>query len=292
MARRYQDIYPEPPLLDSAHAAPSRARRLLTLEYFEADPASMPCEVFAQHHVVLNLNPHIHRVENWRGDEHHDYRMQQYDVVVTPAGLRSGWRWYAKSQVIVITLEPEALEAFAEREVGVLLTTQQLHDQPRFNDPDICAAGLMLRDALMSPQMGSDVMFESFARIFLVKLIQQYGQRHLAPDFAAGFTAAHYKRVLDHVREAFGRTITLEELASAAGLSAAHFSRLFKNTIGQTPMQFVTAFRLEQARAMLADRPRPLADIAMACGFADQAHFTRVFKKEQGTTPRAYRQAL
>ncbi len=291
MPNRYQDIYPEPPLLDSAHLARPSAAELLTLEYFEAAPATMPEAVFDQHHVLLNLREQPHRVENWRDGVHRDFTYHKDEIVVTPAGVRSGWRWHVRSKVIVITLEPEKLERFAQSEVGILLTAAQLKNLPLFADPDICQAGVMLRDALASDDLGSAVMFESLARVFLIKLIQRYGDRY---DLEAeqGFPSRRYKRVLDFIATEFGNPISLENLASEAALSPSHFARLFKRTIGQSPMQYVTCYRAEQARKLLADRDRPLAEIAIACGFADQAHFSRVFKSMHGQTPMAYRTSL
>jgi transcriptional regulator GlxA family with amidase domain len=49
--------------------------------------------------------------------------------------------------------------------------------------------------------------------------------------------------------------------------------------------------RIEQAQRLLAQRDVPLAQVALACGFANQSHFTQAFKRQLGLTPRAYRQA-
>ena len=137
------------------------------------------------------------------------------------------------------------------------------------------------------------MLFESLARIFLVKLIRRYGDRQSElPELARGFTARHYKRVLDHVASHYQRSISVDELAAEAGLSPSHFSRLFKETIGQSPHRFVMSYRVEQARKLLADPELPLVTVAVRCGFSDQAHFSRTFKQHQGTTPTAYRAAL
>jgi AraC family transcriptional regulator len=56
--------------------------------------------------------------------------------------------------------------------VGILLTGSQLKNLPQLSDADICQAGSMLRDAPISKDVGSEVLFESFARVFLIKLIQ------------------------------------------------------------------------------------------------------------------------
>lgn len=293
MPARYQDIYPSAPLLDSARLVRPSAADLLTLEYFEAEPDTMPERVFAQHHILLNYRDPPHRVENWRDGVRRDFLYHRDEIVVTPAGVRSGWRWHARSQVIVITLDPDKLERFALSELGVVLTGEQLKDQPQFSDPDICQAGWQLKLALATQALGSDVVFESLARVFLVKLIGRYGLRHEAKaDADGGLTARRYKRVLDWVAERYAETITLEELAGVAGLSPSHFARLFKRTIGHSPMHYVTAYRIEQAKKALADPDRPLIDVALSCGFADQAHFTRVFKQLEGATPKAYRRHL
>ena len=137
--------------------------------------------------------------------------------------------------------------------------------------------------------MGSQVMFESFARVFLTKLILKYGLQASEYNFSKSFTAGQYKQVLNYIAINYGSNILLEDMAAIADLSTSHFSRLFKQTIGQSPYQFLMSYRIEQAKKML-DNPNVLMiDIAMDCGFSDQAHFSRVFKKIEGITPKKYR---
>jgi AraC family transcriptional regulator len=291
MPKRYQEIYPSEALLDSAQLIkrPS-ALALLNLEFFEAEPASMPYEVFAQHHILINLRDKPMRVENTRDGVLRDFIYHKNEIVVTPAGMKSGWRWFEKSKVIVITLEPKQLEQFAQSELGVLLTNSQLKNLPQFKDEDITQAGVQLKEALQVRELGSEVMFESLARVFLVKLIQKYGEvRDEAHAFRAGFTSKHYKRVLDLVSRRYSETITLEDMATEAGISPHHFSRLFKETIGKSPMQYVTSYRIEQAKKFLKNPELTMVDIAFRCGFADQAHFSRTFKLFEGITPKEYR---
>ncbi len=292
MSRRYQDIYPTEPLLKSEDVGSRIATELLTLEYFEAEPSSMPKHVFEQHHILLNLKKEPHRVINWRDGVERDFSYQQNEIIVTPAGMESGWRWFAKSKVIVITLDPAKFERFALNELGVVLTSKQLKDIPQFVDEDLVQAGTILMDA-MGYQTGSAVMFESLARVFLTKLILKYGlEREEDIAFSQSFTAQHYKKVLDYVADHFEETIALEDLAAQASLSTFHFARLFKETIGKSPHNFVMEYRVEQARKMLQQPDIPLIDIAIECGFSDQPHFSRLFKRFEGMTPKQYRQSL
>ncbi|WP_299328870.1 AraC family transcriptional regulator [Parasphingopyxis sp.] len=293
MPRRYQDIYPSEPLVRSEDIVRPRAADLLTLEFFEAPAARMPAEVYDQHHILINLRNEPQRLENWRDGEHRDFTYRRNEIVVTPAGVESGWLWHVTSKVIVITILPNELERFAERELGMLLTDRQLKDLPQFEDADITAAAELLLDALQSRELGSEVMYESLARVFTVKLLQRYGEE-AAEDiaFSKAFTARHYKRVLDFIADNYGRSITIEDMAREAGLSESHFSRLFKRTIGDSPYQFLMRYRVERAEEMVADTARPLSEIALACGFSDQAHFTRLFKQFTGETPSQRRKRI
>lgn len=290
MPRRYAEIYPSLPLLNSEDLQHVSAAALMSVQYFQAAPDEMPEEVFSEHHVLLNLCETPHRVQNWRNGEMRDFIFHKDEIIVTPAGMRSGWRWYDTSDVIVVRLDPEKVEKFAQTELGLLLDPQQLADLPQFQDADLCTAGVMLRDALESDDITSGVMFEAMSRVLLVKLLQRYGQQR-SEDLAlsARFTSRHFQKVLAYIRANLEHTITVDDLAQEAGMSVSHFGRVFKETLGETPMQYVLAYRVEQAMAQMKDPARPLGDIALACGFADQAHFSRSFKQVTGQTPRAFR---
>ncbi|MEM6626393.1 MAG: AraC family transcriptional regulator [Pseudomonadota bacterium] len=290
--RTYQEIYPSEPLMRSGDQVRPRAADLLSFEYFEADPDTMPTEAFAQHHILINLKDEPHRVENWRGETHRDFMFRKNEIVVTPAGMASGWRWHERSKCIVITLDPARLETFTQTELGLLLTDQQLRDQPQFEDADIASAATMLLEALRMGGASSDVMFESLARVFLVKLVQKYGDdRAENIAFSSSFSAAHYKRVLDFMAKNFGKPIQIEDMAREAGLSASHFSRLFKSVIGDSPYQFLMRYRVERAEEMMLNPANSLIGVALACGFSDQPHLTRIFKQHRGVTPKAWRRA-
>ena len=285
---KYQDIYPSEPLIQSTDLVRPTAADLLTLEYFEAEPAAMPIDKYEQHHIILNLRDEPHRLENWRDGEHRDFTYHKNEIIVTPAGVESGWRWHVKTKCIIITLDPVKFEKFAQTELGILLSTQQLKDLPQFLDEDITQSGIQLKEALQF-DIGSEVIFESFARIFLTKLILKYGLKEEEYEFSKSFTARQYKQVLNYIAVNYGNNILLEDMAAKANLSPSHFSRLFKQTIGQSPYQFLMTYRVEQGKKLLDNSKVLMADIAFICGFSDQAHFSRVFKKIEGIAPKQYR---
>lgn len=97
------------------------------------------------------------------------------------------------------------------------------------------------------------------------------------------------KKIERFIAANLDRTLSLETLASQVQLSCNHFARACKNTLGVTPRQLVLRHRIDHAQVLLRDTATPLGEIALICGFADQAHFSRKFRQEVEATPSDWR---
>jgi AraC-like DNA-binding protein len=95
--------------------------------------------------------------------------------------------------------------------------------------------------------------------------------------------------VVGHVARHLGTSIGVAELASLVGLSTSYFSKAFKASFGMTPHAYVVGRRLQHAKEMMLSTDEPLAQIAIACGLADQSHLSRLFRQEIGVRPRMWR---
>jgi AraC-like DNA-binding protein len=102
--------------------------------------------------------------------------------------------------------------------------------------------------------------------------------------------AAAIRRARDFLDGRLDMTVSLEEIAAASGLPPFRMYRAFERATGMTPHAYQRQARIRAALDLIR-RGEPLADIAAATGFADQAHLTRSFKARMGVTPGAYRQA-
>jgi AraC-like DNA-binding protein len=87
----------------------------------------------------------------------------------------------------------------------------------------------------------------------------------------------------------FGRSLTLEDLTTAANVSKPQLMKLFRNFIGTSPIQYLYEQRLCAAAEKLAHTGLPIKEIAQNCGFANEFHFSRKFKDVYGKNPRAWR---
>lgn len=101
--------------------------------------------------------------------------------------------------------------------------------------------------------------------------------------------ARHLLRAKDLVDARYFEPLTVADLARAARLSPAHFSREFRRTYGESPHQYLLTRRLERAAALLRNTDRTVIEICLAVGLTSVGSFTTSFKRVYGTTPLAYR---
>ena len=113
-----------------------------------------------------------------------------------------------------------------------------------------------------------------------------------SPRIAGGLNAWQRRAATEMIAAHLDGGITVEELAAVCGLSASRFAHAFRNSFGIAPYQWLQARRIDRAKTMLAGPAGPPADVALACGFADQSHFGRVFRRAVGMSPGAFRRSL
>ncbi len=100
---------------------------------------------------------------------------------------------------------------------------------------------------------------------------------------------ARLQSVVAYMREHLAEDLSINQLAARAGVSPAHFRRLFDSAMGIAPHRYVMNLRLERALELLMQTDLPILHVALECGFSSQSHLTAAFKKEHGTTPAQFR---
>jgi AraC family transcriptional regulator len=111
-------------------------------------------------------------------------------------------------------------------------------------------------------------------------------------DFRGGLPVRQLRKVEDYVHEHLADDISLEPLAELAELSPFHFSRVFKQTTGMSPLQFVTRERITRAQQLIRETKRSLIEIGLDVGYKNPSHFAQVFRRVVGVTPTEFRSAL
>jgi AraC-like DNA-binding protein len=101
--------------------------------------------------------------------------------------------------------------------------------------------------------------------------------------------ARHLLRAKDLADARYAEPLDVDDLARAAGLSRAHFSREFRRAFGDSPHQYLLTRRLERAAALLRNTDRSVADICFSVGLQSVGSFTTSFTRTYGRSPTAYR---
>jgi AraC-like DNA-binding protein len=99
----------------------------------------------------------------------------------------------------------------------------------------------------------------------------------------------HLLRARDLADARYAEPLTVDDLAAAAGLSRAHFSREFSRAFGESPHAYLLTRRLERAAALLRTTDRSVAEICLSVGWQSVGSFTTSFTRMFGASPTAYR---
>ncbi|MCL2898661.1 helix-turn-helix domain-containing protein [Brenneria tiliae] len=139
----------------------------------------------------------------------------------------------------------------------------------------------------------NQLVLSSAATLLMIHVLRRYTQlRWALPEVRGGLAPAVLRRVKEWIEIRIGAPLTLSELAAEAGLSEFHFARMFRQSEGMAPHQYVLQRRLAKADEMLRCGTLSITDIALACGFSSASHLSHRFKRAFGITPSALRRSL
>ena len=157
-------------------------------------------------------------------------------------------------------------------------------------DETIRQLSAVMLPALKAPEQVNRLFADHVALGLAAHVAYTYGGMQTGPRFAKGGLAPWQERRAKEmlVADLSGAT-SLTEVATACGLSAAHFSRAFCKSTGSTPHAWLLAARVERAMVMLRRANMSLSEIARSCGFADRSHLSRVFARHTGQSPGLWR---
>lgn len=148
----------------------------------------------------------------------------------------------------------------------------------------------LIREEAFSQRAGADAIANRMSEILYIKALRIYIEENL--ESLRGVSALHDRhlsRALNLIHEQFDQSLSVEELASEAGLSRSAFSQRFNKLMGLPVAQYITQWRLQKAKQMLLQTDQNMLEIALRIGYQTEAAFNKVFKRHFGVAPGAYR---
>lgn len=122
----------------------------------------------------------------------------------------------------------------------------------------------------------------------LIRLTQTQARDMLEKTYKELASSNRMAHVVDYIKKNIRENLQLEELASQACMSKAHFLRIFKNELGLTPMDYVVKERLKLAKYYLLTGDFQIQEVCLMVGFNDLTNFIRAFKREFQVTPKVF----
>ncbi|UPG90982.1 AraC family transcriptional regulator [Luteibacter aegosomaticola] len=176
----------------------------------------------------------------------------------------------------------------ADPGAGAILFRRAPDSSDIVHPPAVRSLAQVLFDTLRAEQPNAPLM----AHVALaLRAILPAPQREDAGAIRGGLANWQERRALAFMEQRLDQSFPVSDVADACGLSVNHFSRAFRRSLGKPPHRWLLERRIGRARELLQTTELSLADIALACGFAEQSHFTRVFTRLVGMPPGAWRRA-
>ncbi len=149
----------------------------------------------------------------------------------------------------------------------------------------------LLRDFVESDGLGGRLRAEALLNVILYEICShRNGNR--PPEVSRTLCHSGLENLTAYIEENLDADVSLEVLARLADTSVFNFCRIFKNTTGESPHQYVNKRRIARAQELLTTTQTGIAEIAYEVGFSSQSHLTTVFKKSVGTTPAKFRKSI
>ncbi|MBV8833000.1 MAG: AraC family transcriptional regulator [Acidobacteriaceae bacterium] len=141
--------------------------------------------------------------------------------------------------------------------------------------------------------LGSYLVLKRLGDILLLQLIREYvsSSTCLQTRWLRALSDPRIGGVLRSIHEKIEQPWTVGELASQAGMSRSAFALRFKEVVGETPLDYLTRWRVYRAAVLLKEGDRKLSEIANAVGYDSDGSFNKTFKRIVGVTPGEYRRA-
>jgi AraC family transcriptional regulator len=238
---------------------------------------------------TLSLILHPMRARAWLGSARvWDGAISQYSIRLTPPDVDPRWQADGAFDFLLLTIPTQTVARIAGEE-----TLRHVCDLRRarplyIRDDVVLQIGRGMLDACLSQRPYAAQFADGLGAALVAHLLSSYSAEPSSSNRLA-LSSAKLRRVTEYIATHLSEELRVESLSAVAGLSASRFAHAFRASVGVAPHAFITSARIEKAQELLRSGHRPIAEIALECGFKDPSHFSRVFRASSGATPQEFR---
>lgn len=246
-------------------------------------------------HIVLQLSGSTRVEVRENGGPWTSVHVQPGHFFLTPgSGNAYEMRYTSDSdapiQNVQLHLDAQFLAKIGQETADLDPLRIELLERSAVCDPMLSQICLMLKRELEQGGLGSKLYAESAAQMLAVHLLRDYCTfEHRVQEYSGGLPGDRLRRVKDYVQAHLDADLSLDDLAGQVGMSTYHFCRLFKQSTGKSPNQYVMWLRVETAKRLLKETDLSVLEVSLAVGYNSPSHLATQFKRLTGVTPSAYR---
>lgn len=215
--------------------------------------------------------------------KNHHFVYTRGDIDIWPAGFSDVWHEKRDSESIVLHLPLATLERVAE-ETGVPSERLNLAPRHQFRNPQIGHIAWALDAERRAGYPSGGLFLDSLGFALATRLL---GGDDSPQRLPRGLKKSQQDRLMAYIETHLDQSLTLENLAQVAGMSASHLKVQFKRSMGVPLHAHVMERRVERAKALLASGEWSVSQAALAAGFSHQSHMARWMRRTLGVTPTA-----
>lgn len=212
------------------------------------------------------------------------------ELLITPANVPLFVQWKGQENCLQIQIKTEFLQNIAQETLDSDSNLFELIPQFQVHDSHIQGITMMLFEECQKELSNNQLYLDSLANILAVNLIRNHSTtKPILPIYQGGLSPYQLSQVFNYIEAHLDENLKLENLAQLLDISQFHFSRLFKQSVGLSPHQYLIEQRIERAKQLLKKTNQSILDIALNCGFSSHSHLSKQFRQVTGMTPKAYR---
>lgn len=211
------------------------------------------------------------------------------EMLFVPAARQYASNWQQAGEFSLLGFSPRFFAQIADESVRIKQI--ELIPQIGIHDPLVQQIGLALKADVEAKHPAGRLFGESLATGLVIHLLKQYAvwQPQTDSDDKGGLSQSQLQTVFDYIHAHLYRDIALSDVAAVLNLSQYHFCRLFKQSTGKTPHQYLTGCRIDRAKQLLQTTQLTITEIAFAVGLTNHSSFTRLFRQYVNISPKEFR---
>ena len=201
-------------------------------------------------------------------------------------------RWQESAECLVLSLDADWLNQVTQESTSS--DRVELANIIGGRDRLIFTIALALRDEVTKDCPKGYLYVDSLLTTLAIHLSNNYRLnkfKRKEQKFRLGLSEYQQNQAINYIQSNLDKNIRLTEMAKAVGLSQYHFTRLFKRSLGVSPLRYVLQCRIEKSKELLRSRKMAITEVAKATGFSSSSYFIKQFHQIVGVTPRAYQQS-